>query len=39
MKIIFVFCFEANPSPGEPSMAISVLLVAAVRIANGAGLS
>jgi hypothetical protein len=39
MKIIFVFCFDANPSPAEPSMAISVLLVVAVRIANGAALS
>jgi len=39
MKIIFVFCFEANRSPAEPSMAISVCLVAAVRIAKGAGLS
>jgi hypothetical protein len=38
MKIIFVLCFEANRSPGEPSMAISVCLVAAVRIANDAGL-
>jgi hypothetical protein len=39
MKIIFVFCFDANPSPAAPSTAISVLLVAALRIANGAALS